>query len=313
MSLIKSFGTVILYTGFIRVLADLCLIYSPLIIGRIIRFIDNDEAMWKGYFLTVALFLLQALNTYLVGQQTHFNFNCGFNIRAALMSAIYRKSLRLSSAAKRYTTVGEIVNLMAVDANRFFEMLPEFHALWSGALVIGLVTWIVYTQYLGAAVYAGLVVACLTFPLSVFVGTRLKALQTEQMKFKDERVKTVNEVLNGMKVLKLYAWEPSFQKLIEGIRNTELAIMRKIAIYNAAVFFLFQLAPFLVAMASFITYTVFMGNKLTTEKVFVPLALFNLLRIPMIFCEYYKETVFITINTPKNIWDSLCSLTPFSP
>lgn len=284
-SVIKSFGSVILFSGFIRLVSDLALIYSPLIIGRIITFIDDEEAMWKGFFLSVALFLLQALNTYLIGQQLHYNFNAGYNIRAALMSAIYRKALRLSSAAKRNTTVGEIVNLMAVDANRFFEMLPEFHSLWSGALVIGLVTWIVYTRYLGAAVYAGLVVACLTFPLSVFAGVKLKALQTEQMKFKDERVKTVNEVLNGMKVLKLYAWEPSFQKLIENIRNTELSIMKRIAIYNSAVFFLFQLAPFLVAMASFITYTVFMGGQLNTEKVFVPLALFNILRIPMIFCK----------------------------
>jgi ABC-type multidrug transport system fused ATPase/permease subunit len=174
---------------------------------------------------------------------------------------------------------------MAVDANRFFELLPEVHALWSGAFVIGMVTWLVYTRYLGAAVYAGLTVALLTFPVAIYVGTRLKALQTRQMEFKDERVKTINEVLNGMKVLKLYAWEPSFQKLIEGIRNTELSIMRRIATYNSSVFVLFHLAPFLVAMTSFITYTVFMGGVLTTEKVFVPLALFNILRIPMMFCE----------------------------
>lgn len=285
MSIIKSFGSVLLFTGFMRLIADLALIFSPLLIGRIINFIDNDEAMWKGLFFSVALFLLQALNTYLIGQHVHFNLNAGMNIRSALMSAIYRKSLRLSSAAKRNTTVGEIVNLMAVDANRFFEMLIEFHSLWSGALVIGLVTWIVYTRYLGAAVYAGLVVACLTFPLAILAGARLKALQIQQMKFKDERVKTVNEVLNGMKVLKLYAWEPSFQKLIEGIRNEELSVMRRIAVYNSANFFLFNLAPFFVAMASFITYTVFMGGTLNTEKVFVSLALFNILRVPMLFCE----------------------------
>ena len=28
---------------------------------------------------------------------------------------------------------------------------------------------------------------------------------------KDERIKNMNEILNGIKVLKLYAWEPSFQ------------------------------------------------------------------------------------------------------
>lgn len=268
----------------LRLCADLLLILAPLILGRIIIFIEKQEAMWKGFLLTFVLFLIQALQTYFMGQQYHYNFNTAYNIRGALMSSIYRKSLRLSSAAKRNTTVGEIVNLMAVDANRFFELLPEFHAIWAGAVVIGLVTWIVF-QYLSYAVFAGLGVALFTFPFSVYIGTQLKALQVEQMKFKDERVKTVNEILNGMKVLKLYAWEPSFEKLVEGIRNTEISIMRRIAVYNAFAFFLFTLAPFLVAMASFITYVLWIGGTLDTQKVFVPLALFNILRVPMTFCE----------------------------
>jgi ATP-binding cassette, subfamily C (CFTR/MRP), member 1 len=163
-------------------------------------------------------------------------------------------------------------------------VLPEFHAIWAGGFVIGMVTYVVYT-ILGPAVFAGLFVALFTFPFSIFIGTQLKALQVELMKFKDERVKSINEILNGMKVLKLYAWEPSFEKLILDIRETELSIMRRIAVYNAASFFLFTLAPFLIALASFLTYTLWMGQTLTTETVFVPLALFNILRVPMTFCK----------------------------
>lgn len=280
----KAFGGTILFSAMLRLIADLLLISAPLVLGQIIIFIEDKEAMWKGFFLTFVLFLIQALQTYLMGQQYHYNFNIGYNIRGALMSSIYRKSLRLSSAAKRNTTVGEIVNLMAVDSNRFFEMLPEFHAIWAGAVVIGMVTYVVF-QYLSYAVFAGLFVALLTFPFSVFIGTQLKKLQVEQMKFKDERVKSINEILNGMKVLKLYAWEPSFEKLITDIREIELGIMRKIAVYNAAGFFLFTLAPFLVAMASFITYVLWVGGTLDTQKIFVPLALFNILRVPMTFCK----------------------------
>lgn len=167
-----------------------------------------------------------------------------------------------------------------------------------------MVTWVVF-QYLSYAVFAGLIVACLTFPFSVFIGIQLKKLQVQQMKFKDERVKSINEILNGMKVLKLYAWEPSFEKLITSIRETELSIMRRIAVYNAAGFFLFTLAPFLVAMASFITYVLWIGGTLTTQKVFVPLALFNILRVPMTFCKLLKffKKIFNLFTPSKN---SLC-------
>ncbi|CAG7830574.1 unnamed protein product, partial [Allacma fusca] len=38
-----------------------------------------------------------------------------------------------------------------------------------------------------------------------------RKLQVDNLKNKDERVKMMNEILSGVKVLKLYAWEPSFQ------------------------------------------------------------------------------------------------------
>ncbi|CAG7828676.1 unnamed protein product [Allacma fusca] len=39
-------------------------------------------------------------------------------LRCALLEAIYRKSLLVSSTARKESTVGEIVNLMSVDTQR---------------------------------------------------------------------------------------------------------------------------------------------------------------------------------------------------
>lgn len=122
-------------------------------------------------------------------------------------------------------------------------------------------------------------------PISGLIATRLRDLQTEQMKVKDERVKSMNEILSGMKVLKLYAWEPSFENLIHDIRERELVFLRKAALYNAATEFIWSLAPFMVALFSFMTF-VFLGNVLTPEIAFVSMALFNILRMPMTLCEF---------------------------
>ena len=73
------------------------------------------------------------------------------------------------------------------------------------------------------------------------------SLQVKQMVEKDSRIKTVNEVLNGMKVIKLYAWENPFKELIMGIRSRELSILKKYAFLNAGFSFIWTCAPFMVS------------------------------------------------------------------
>ena len=71
--------------------------------------------------------------------------------------------------------------------------------------------------------------------------------QAAQMKEKDSRVKLMNEILNGMKVLKLYAWEESFHKIVSDVRQRELALLRRIGFLNAGSSFFWQCAPFFVS------------------------------------------------------------------
>lgn len=47
--------------------------------------------------------------------------------------------------------------------------------------------------------------------------------QTSQLKEKDERMKIMNEILNGIKILKLYAWEVAWENRVETVRNREVS------------------------------------------------------------------------------------------
>ena len=66
------------------------------------------------------------------------------------------------------------------------------------------------------------------------------------MTHKDARIKTMNEVLNGIKVIKLYSWENHFIDAVLGIRNLELKVLRSSAFLSAASAFTWTCAPFMV-------------------------------------------------------------------
>ncbi|CAN7994936.1 unnamed protein product, partial [Ixodes hexagonus] len=102
------------------------------------------------------------------------------------------------------------------------------------------------------------------------------------MKHKDERIKLMNEILGGMKVLKLYAWEQSFEKQVQDIRAREVANLRTMAYLSAVLSFLWNCAPFLVSLMSFMTYVLMSDEHvLDPQKAFVSLTLFNILRFPL--------------------------------
>ena len=92
----------------------------------------------------------------------------------------------------------------------------------------------------------------------------------------------MNEILDGIKVLKLYAWEPSFVDKVGAIRHDEVTTLKKAAYLGAVQTFLFSAAPFLVALASFATFVLIdVDNVLDAEIAFVSLSFFNLMRMPL--------------------------------
>lgn len=201
--------------------------------------------MWKGYFYAVLLLLTAVFQTLILSQYFHRMFLVGLRMRTALIAAIYRKALRMSNSARKESTVGEIVNLMSVDAQRFMDVTAYINMIWSAPLQIALALYFLW-QILGPSVLSGLAVMIILIPVNALLAGKVRNLQIKQMKNKDERVKLMNEVLSGIKVLKLYAWEPSFEEQILKIRNKEIKVLKEAAYLNAGTSFIWSCAPFLV-------------------------------------------------------------------
>ena len=119
-------------------------------------------------------------------------------------------------------------------------------------------------------------------PINGWLTKVSKTLQIKQMKLKDERVKAMNEILNGIKVLKLYGWEQAFMDDILKIRNRELNNLKTINYIGCVLQCLWYCAPFFVSFVSFAIYVLIdSDNQLTATKAFVSLSLFNILRFPL--------------------------------
>ncbi|XP_054455373.1 ATP-binding cassette sub-family C member 3 isoform X2 [Anoplopoma fimbria] len=281
-ALIKSFGPYFMIGSAYKLLQDVITFINPQLLRMLISFTKQKGAPdWWGYSLAFLMFFTAFLQTLILHRHFQYCFVTGMNVRTAVIGAIYRKALVITNAAKRSSTVGEVVNLMSVDAQRFMDLTTFLNLLWSAPIQIMLALYFLW-QNLGPSVLAGVAVMIMLIPFNAVIAMKTRAYQVEQMQYKDSRIKLMNEILNGIKVLKLYAWENSFKEKVLAIRQKELNVLRKTAYLGALSTMAWTSAPFLVALTSFAVFvTVDENNVLDAERAFVSLSLFNILRFPL--------------------------------
>lgn len=242
---------------------------------------DNPQPLYRGYTIAVLMLICSVSQTTVLHQYFHLCFRTGMHIRAGLVTAIYQKSLRLSNSARQEFTVGEIVNHMSIDANRIQDLVTYLHVVWSGLFQIGIALYLLYDT-MSWAIFAGVAVMLLTIPLNARLSVFMKNLQQKQMKNKDTRIKLMNEILNGIRVIKLYAWEGTFLQKVLTVRNDyELETMKKIGYLSAVQSFTWASTPFLVSLSTFTLYAFIMKKPMTSDIVFPSIALFNQLQFPL--------------------------------
>ncbi|XP_061083740.1 ATP-binding cassette sub-family C member 2-like [Conger conger] len=278
----KTFKWVLLESAVFKLLQDLLSFVGPQLLKLLITFSEDMTIYtWKGYLYTVLLLLVNILQSLFLQQYFQRCFVLGTHVRTAITAAVYKKALVVSNDARKESTVGETVNLMSADAQRFNEVTNFIHLLWSCPLQIALAIMFLWLE-LGASTLAGLVVMVLMVPINGLLATKSRGFQMENMKYKDNRMKIMNEMLNGIKTLKLYAWEPPYEAQVQEIREKELGVMKKFAYLTSVSTFIFACAPALVSLATFAVFvSVTPENVLDAQKAFTSISLFNLLRFPL--------------------------------
>ncbi|XP_058517742.1 ATP-binding cassette sub-family C member 2-like isoform X2 [Ochotona princeps] len=242
---------------------------------------QSSESGWSGYGYAVALFVVVFLQSLILQQYQRFNLLTSAKIRTAVIGLIYKKALVLSNASRQKNSTGEIINLMSSDAQQLMDFTASFNLLWSAPFQI-LLTILLLWQELGPAVLAGMAILVLVIPINVFVAIRIKKLKKSQTKNKDKQIKLLKEIFHGIKILKLYAWEPAYRKKVVEIRDDELKFQKSTRYLAVFTMLALTFMPFLVSLSTFgIYFLLDEGNILTATKVFTSVSLFNILRIPL--------------------------------
>uniref|UniRef100_A0A9J8BPC1 ATP-binding cassette, sub-family C (CFTR/MRP), member 8b n=1 Tax=Cyprinus carpio carpio TaxID=630221 RepID=A0A9J8BPC1_CYPCA len=294
LALRQAFGRPLVLSITFRFIADLLGFAGPLCISGIIQngisllgvhFISSEAFLANAYVLAVLLFLALLLQRTFLQASYYVAIETGIKLRAAIQTKIYHKIMRLctSNMSMGDMTTAQICSLVARDTNHlmwFFFLCPN---LWAMPVQIVMGVLLLYSL-LGVSALIGATVIVILAPLQYFVATRLSRAQKSTLEYTSERLKKTNELLRGIKLLKLYAWEHIFRSSVEETRRQELRNLRTFALYTSLSIFMNAAIPIAAVLTIFAVHVhVHSGTDfdLSPAVAFGSLSLFHILVTPL--------------------------------
>ncbi|KAF1544914.1 Multidrug resistance-associated protein 4, partial [Eudyptula minor] len=264
--------------GIFTMIEETLKIIQPIFLGKIINYFENYDSS-DEVDLNFAYCYAAALSvcTLILAIMHHLYFyhvqRAGMKLRVAMCHMIYRKALRLSNVAMAKTTTGQIVNLLSNDVNKFDQVTIFLHFLWAGPIQAVAVTVLLWME-IGPSCLAGMAVLIILLPVQTCIGRLFSSLRSKTAALTDVRIRTMNEVISGMKIIKMYAWEKSFAELVNGLRRKEIAMVMKSSYLRGLNLASFFVASKITVFMTFMAY-VLLGNVISASRVFVAVSLYG--------------------------------------
>ncbi|RQM29978.1 hypothetical protein B5M09_010142 [Aphanomyces astaci] len=295
LALFRTFKPRIIGSFLLYILSGAILMVQPIMIKSMLQYLTRYDqpnfttslGVTNGYALAALLTLLTFVSV-TVGDFGQFLTNrLGCNAKIILMDNVFRKILRMSGHAKKTMTTGEIVTMASVDADRlFFGFMLGYWTLISPLMLLAVFILIGNELDWVSGLVGGLFM--LLFLYFGFVsGKHVGQIRRHVLGVQSERVKLTNEVLQGIRVVKLYAWEESLAAQLAEIRSRELALLKSYQTHRILNTVFMSVAP-VISLAACLMIYVARGFTLTTPLAFTALAYMNIARQP---CTVFSTAV----------------------
>ena len=253
------------------------LISNAVLLREILLYFTSDRSMGYGIGLVLAFLASETGRSVCVNQHWLVAALASSRLRSAARQLLYTKLLRLDRGG---VTVGAAVTLLINDTQRLMEAVQYGEFVFSTPLTLLVTLGLMWWQ-LGPSVLAGFCVMLVLTPVQARIGKSIGRARLATIKVTEERTKAMNEVLAGIKFIKLYAWEGAFAGKIAGIRSREIAAMTRAALLRVLNSVIAFSVPVLVTLATFAAYEFWEAKPMTASAAFVAVSLFNVARFPL--------------------------------
>ncbi|XP_045930955.1 multidrug resistance-associated protein 5 isoform X1 [Micropterus dolomieu] len=242
------------------------------VVKRLLEYTQQEDSdLGYGLLLVLGLLTTELVRSWSLALTWALNYRTGSRLRGAVLSLAFHKILKLRSV--RDKSMGQLVNMCSSDGQRMFDAAAVGSLLAGGPLVA--VLGVAYNLFiLGPTSLLGSAVFILFYPTMMFSSRLTAYFRRKGVAITDRRVQKMNEILNYIKFIKMYAWVKAFAQDVRRIRDEERRILELTGYFQSITV---GVAPIVVVIASVATFSVHMllGYDLTAAQAFTVVTVFN--------------------------------------
>ncbi|CAK4921712.1 unnamed protein product [Aphanomyces euteiches] len=286
-SLLRSawalFGSQFIVIGGFEMVSILCSFGGPIVLEMVVSAIEthSSSSSWMTLGIAVCiLFLFQLAQALFQLQADQRMQLVGVKLCSSFQMLIYRKSMRLNPLGRHLKGPGDISNLFSTDVPAILAASLVVNQMYIVPFQVVLLLFLLW-RVLEIAMVAGILVIFASFYINKLLATYDGHADRLVMEKKDTRMKVVHAVFSSMQLVKLQAWEERYFATLQQLREDELQSLWNAARIHIAMVGMNYAAPALLTTISFATYVLVLGKSLTAAKIFASLALFNMIKAPM--------------------------------
>ncbi|KAI8821178.1 P-loop containing nucleoside triphosphate hydrolase protein [Fimicolochytrium jonesii] len=293
LALIKSQLPMVIGAIGLKVLASILILVQPLLLDTLINYVSSHntdptagavttpQPRSTGFLIAIGMLLLGLVAAIMNVWGSQLSWLLYYRWKISTASLAFRKSLRLSPSSRVENNTGNVSNLLSNDAMEVGFLAANIPEIVAAVIQVVFGIALIWVQ-LGLSTLSVIGFIILLGPLQVWNANFIEKWSDLQFEVMDTRLSLTTEIVNGMKIIKMYAWESFFAQKLQAFRKTELHHLYIRRIGEIFGVLLGNLPPVIMFVAALGISTAVEKKPLDVNNIFVSLALFNLLKGPLV-------------------------------
>ncbi|XP_064396710.1 ATP-binding cassette sub-family C member 4-like isoform X2 [Halichondria panicea] len=215
LTLIRCMPWRVLVHSIFYFMETVLLVSQSVLLGYLTETIGNAQ---DPYLLGAGLVLCALLVIFIHAHNYLLGYKLGMISRTLMTAVIYQKVTTLSQVSIGKLSVGHIVNLASNDVQKFELAFLHLPVVWIIPITWSVLTYIAYLE-VGWSAFTIIGFILVLTPLQLLLAKVFSKLRHKSALVTDKRIRIMNEVISGMKVIKMYAWEFALKAVISKLRR----------------------------------------------------------------------------------------------